>query len=90
MISKTIEWFMFHGALPQSDFYVHWDELYQPSMADKLELVTKMVEANAKHAETLSKLAMVGIMNEAPAFMFEPSEIREVVDYDPLDEEKIM
>jgi hypothetical protein len=88
MISKTIEWFMFHGALPQSDFYVHWDELYQPSMADKLELVTKMVEANAKHAETLSKLAMVGIMNEAPAFMFEPSEIREVVDYDPLDEEE--
>ncbi len=89
MISKTIKWFMEHNALPQSDFFIHWEELYQPSLADKLELVAKMVEANAKHADTLSKLATSGYTVEEPAFMFTSAEIREVVDYEALDKAEI-
>ena len=89
MITKTINWFMDHKALSQSEFFIHWEELYQPSLADKLELVAKMVEANAKHAETLSKLATSGYTVYEPAFMFTSAEIREVVDYKALDKANI-
>ncbi len=90
MITKTINWFMDHKAITKSEFFIHWEELYQPSLADKLELVAKMVEANAKHAETLAKLQVqAGITTDAPAFMFTPDEIREVVDYKSLGKAEI-
>lgn len=88
-IRKTIEWLQFHGIIGASRFAVCWDELYQPSMLDKLDIVSKMVDANLKHAQTLSTLAMAGVQHSEPALMFESSEVREVCDYKPLKKAKI-
>lgn len=88
-IRKSIEWLMDIGVISQSKFAVCWDELYQPSMADKLDLVTKMVDANLKHAQALSQLAMVGMTEDTPARVFEVSEMRDLVDYDELDDAEI-
>lgn len=83
-VRKTIEWLMGVGVIAKSPFAVCWDELYQPSLEDKLNLVTKMVDANLKHAQAISQLATIGMIEGTPARIFEVNEMREVVDYDEL------
>lgn len=84
-VRRTIEWLMGIGVIAKSPFVVCWDELYQPSLLEKLDLVTKMVDANLKHAQAISALTtQAGVIDATPARIFEVNEMREVVDYDEL------
>lgn len=88
-ITRTIKWLQHHGIIAESKFCVCWEELYQISLSDKLDLVAKMTDANLKHAQTIVQLASIGEASESPAFLFDANEIRDVAGYEATEEQEM-
>lgn len=84
-IRKTLDWLMTIGIVERMPFHVCWEELYQPSMEQKLELVAKMVDANLKRAQIVQTLATVGADDGQGLYLFSADEIRDAAGMDALD-----
>lgn len=63
------------GVLAEKDWYLDWSDLTEASMAEKIDRATKMADANQK-------------MSNGGETIFEPNEIRAVVGYEPLAEDR--
>lgn len=59
------------GVLPERDWYVDWSDLTAPTQGEKMDIVTKMADVNAKMAATGGPV-------------FTDDEMRSIVDYEPL------
>ncbi|MGB2063580.1 MAG: anti-CBASS protein Acb1 family protein [Marinomonas gallaica] len=84
-IRKTLDWFMTIGIVDRMPFHVCWEELYQPSMEQKLELVAKMMDANLKRAQIVQTLATVGADDEQGLYIFSSDEVRDAAGMDALE-----
>lgn len=74
-IKRIIRKLMAVGVIRAREFAVSWDDLTAPSLEDKLANASKMADINQK---------MMGTGEPVP---FTGDEIREVADYDPLDDD---
>ncbi len=63
------------GILPQKDWFIDQADLTESSMAEKIDRAGKMADTNQK-------------MSDGGEIIFEPSEIRAVVGYEPLSEDR--
>lgn len=59
------------GVLPDRDWHVDWSDLTAPSQGEKMDIVAKMSDVNAKMAAT-------------GGVVFTDDEMRAIVDYEPL------
>jgi uncharacterized protein len=84
-IARMVNWLMEMGAISKSNYAILWEDLYQPSLAEKLESVGRMVDINFKHAQTLSSLAMAGAIPEGHPVIFTDKEMREVAGYEAIE-----
>lgn len=84
-IIQVFEWFMSHGVIARSDIAVCWEDLYQPSMEQKLALADKMADINEKHARALSTLAMIGGDAGQPAYVFDVNQMLDAAGFEPVE-----
>lgn len=63
------------GLLPEKDWWLEWTDLTEVTLAEKIARADKMADVNQK-------------MKDTGEFVFLPEEMREVVDLEPISEEK--
>lgn len=84
-VKQVFEWFMRYGVLPKSDFCVCWEELYQPSLEQKLDLVAKMADINLKRAQAMQTLMNASADDgKQPAYVFDVNQMLDVAGYDGI------